>query len=164
MISPKEVHFAAIRLEKENLRFRTFLKNRVQPDDLDEKFHALHKELFTHYDCRQCGNCCRVYTTMLDDDEVDAIASHLHLSISDFKSKYLTEGSEGYVLKAPCPFFGYDGACAIQECKPAECRGFPYTDRPDRWSSLYSILEFAEHCPVVFEMLEQLKDIYRFRR
>ncbi len=58
MLSPKEVRAIAKRKEKENLRFRTFLKNRVNPDDLDRKFHALHKELFADYDCCQCGNFC----------------------------------------------------------------------------------------------------------
>ena len=164
MISPKDVHIAAKRLERENMRFRTFLKGHANPDDLDEKFHALHKELFEGYDCCQCGNCCRTYSTSLEDSEIDSIATFLNMSLSDFKGRYLSEGSEGYIINAPCPFFGTDGKCSIQECKPEECRGFPYTDKPDRWSSLYSILDFAEQCPVVFEILERLKSIYRFRR
>ena len=164
MLSPEEVRVAAKRKEKENLRFRTFLKNRVNPDDLDRKFHAVHKELFADYDCCQCGNCCRAYSTILEHDEIKMIATHMNMSEESFADAYLTDCAEGLELKAPCAFLGDDGKCAIQECKPEECRGFPYTDRPDRWSSLYSILEFAEHCPVVYEMLERLKDIYRFRR
>ena len=164
MLSPEEVRNAAKRKEKENLRFRTFLKNRVNPDVLDRKFHALHKELFADYDCCQCGNCCRAYSTILERGEIEAIAAHLGMTAESFEDTCLTEGAEGLELKAPCVFLGDNGKCAIQECKPEECRSFPYTDRPDRWSSLYSILEFAEHCPVVYEMLERLKDIYRFRR
>lgn len=164
MISPKDVQRVAKRLERENMRFRVFLKNRVDPDDLDKKFNALHKELFTNYDCCQCGNCCRAYSTSLEDSEIGSIAAFLNMSIPDFTDKYLSEGSEGYIIKPPCPFFESDGKCAIQDCKPEECSGFPYTDKPDRWSSLYSILDFAEQCPVVFEMLERLKDMYRFRR
>lgn len=164
MISPKDVHSAAKRLEKENIRFRVFLKNHADPDDLDRKFNDLHQELFTGYDCCQCGNCCRTYRTSLKDSEVGSIAAFLNMTASDFADRYLVEGSEGYELKPPCPFFGADGKCVIQECKPEECRDFPYTDKPDRWSSLYSILDFAEQCPVVFEMLERLKSIFHFRR
>lgn len=164
MFSPEEVKNEAKRKEKENLRFRTFLKNCVDPDDLDRQFHALHSELFAKYDCCRCGNCCRAYCTILERDEIEAIAAYLNMSAESFADAYLAESAEGLELKAPCAFLGDDGRCAIQECKPKECRDFPYTDRPDRWSSLYSILEFAEHCPVVYEMLEQLKEIYRFRR
>lgn len=164
MISPADVQKVAKWAETENVRFRVFLKNHVDPDDLDEKFHALHQELFASYDCRQCGNCCRTYSTSLEDNEIRAIASYLNLSVPAFTEQYLTKNSDGYIIKPPCPFHGTDGKCAIEEHKPAECRGFPYTDRPDRWASLYSILDFTEQCPIVFEMLERLKDIYHFRR
>lgn len=164
MISPKDVQRAAKRLERENIRFRTFLKGHVDPDDLDEKFHELHRELFEGYDCSQCGNCCRIYSTTLEDSEISSIAAYLNMSEPDFTKRYLSNGSEGFYIKPPCPFLTSSGKCAIQECKPEECRGFPYTDKPDRWSSLYSILDFAEQCPVVFEMLERLKKTYWFRR
>ena len=45
----------------------------------------------------------------------------------------------------------------------AQKHGFPFTGQPDRLSSMYSIIGHAEVCPVVFEMLERLKVIYRFR-
>ncbi|MCL2032574.1 MAG: hypothetical protein FWG96_04840 [Methanomassiliicoccaceae archaeon] len=49
------------------------------------------------------------------------------------------------------------------DCKPDVCAGFPYTDRPGRLSSLYGVIEHADVCTVVFEILERLKAIYRFR-
>jgi hypothetical protein len=46
---------------------------------------------------------------------------------------------------------------------PDECRGYPYTDKPDRIWSLFGVIEFVETCPVVFEIVQRLKEIYGFR-
>jgi uncharacterized protein len=41
---------------------------------------------------------------------------------------------------------------------------YPFTNKPERLFSLLSIVDFASVCPVVFEMLERLKQIYGFKR
>ena len=164
MISPENVYIEAKKLEDENLRFRTFLKIHADPDELDRQFLELHKELFTGYDCCKCGNCCRAFSTVLQEEEISAIASQLGMERQEFITQCLIEGEDGWVLPAPCRFLGMDGKCQIQDQKPEECRGFPYTDRPERLWSLYSILSSAEVCPVVFEILERLKVQYHFRR
>lgn len=164
MILPTKIHAVAARHEQENLRFRRFLKAHADADELDRQFMALHYELFAEYDCCHCGNCCRAYSTTLQDGEIESIAAFLGLTPQDFAEKYLVDGIGGHELKAPCCFLGEDGKCTIQECKPSECRGFPYTDRPERLYSLFNTVSFAEECPVVFEILERLKDSYEFRR
>ena len=142
-----------------------FLKSRADSDELDEQFLELHNELFTGYDCCKCNNCCKAYDTILENDEIVKISSYLGKTEDDFINECLTESDEvGYKIKgSPCLFLCANGKCVIQECKPSACKGFPFTDRPDRLSSMLSILEFAEECPVVFEILERLKRIYRFR-
>ena len=89
--------------------------------DLDHrvKFHALHNELFDSYDS------CRTYSTSLEDSEIGSIAAFLNMSAPDFADKYLSDGSESYIIKPPCPFFESDGKCASQDCKPEEYSGFP---------------------------------------
>lgn len=164
MISPKNIYAAAQKQENENLRFRSFLKNHADPDELDQQFLVLHRELFAGYDCCKCGNCCRAFSTTLSEEEISAISNQLGMERQEFITRCLIEGSEGWELPAPCRFLGIDGKCQIQDCKPEECRGFPYTDRPERLWSLYSTLSAAEVCPVVFEILERLKDQYHFRR
>lgn len=164
MILPTKIHTVAAKLERENHRFRRFLKTHADADELDRQFLELHNELFAKYDCCKCRNCCRAYNTTVQDDEVGAIAALLGLSAQDFRDRYLVAEIGGYELKAPCCFLGEDGKCAVEECKPAECRDFPYTDKPERLYSLLNTLSFAEECPVVFEMFERLKDIYGFTR
>ena len=163
MISPSNVSAAAAEREDENLRFRIFLKNHADPDELDRQFLALHKELFAGYDCCRCGNCCWAYGTILTEEEIVNISTHLGLTRQKFLKDHLIRGRDGLELPAPCRFLNADGKCWLQECKPEECKGFPYTDQPHRLKSLYSILSAAEVCPVVFEIMERLKELYYFR-
>ena len=164
MMTPRQLRKTARRMEDENLRFRTFLKIHADEDELDRQFLELHRELFAEFDCCSCANCCRKSTTPLQDEEIISISAFLGMEKQDFIENYLTEGEEGLALGTPCRFLGDDGRCAIQDCKPEECRNYPYTDKPERMHSLFSILSNAEVCPVVFEILERLKKIYGFRR
>jgi Fe-S-cluster containining protein len=163
MIKPTQVKVKALRLEKQNLEFRSFLKNRADDDELDAQFLELHTELFATYDCSQCNNCCREFSVNIDSDEAESIAAFLGMTGSEFASKYLTEADPWTEkLVNPCPFLGDDG-CQIQSCRPRVCEGFPFTDQPDRLSSMMSIIGHAEVCPIVFEILERLKVMYGFR-
>lgn len=164
MISPKDVFAAAAKREDENLCFRTFLKIHADPDELDQQFFALHQELFEKYDCSQCRNCCQRYSTTLSEEEIVNISNYLGMTRQQFLEDCLIRGRDGLEVPAPCRFLDMDGRCRIQDCKPEECKGFPYTDRPDRIESLYSVLSAAEVCPVVFEILERLKELYHFRK
>ena len=51
----------------------------------------------------------------------------------------------------------------LGECRPLNCKNYPYTDQPDRLWCLYSVLEAVEVCPVAFEIYERLKKEYKFR-
>ena len=160
MIEPSKMKETASRYSDENFKFRRFLKNRADPEELDRHFAALHKELFAGYDCCQCHNCCELYSVELTDVDAKRIAGFLGLGKEVFLQKYAGDGD---AIKPPCPFLESDGKCQIQPCKPEECRGYPYTNQPDRIGSLCGVMEFAEVCPVVFEIVQRLKGIYGFR-
>jgi len=168
MIKPTEIKEKAQKLEEQNYKFRTFLKNRADDDELDAQFLKLHNELFSDYDCCKCTNCCKAYRISLADDEVERIAVFLKMVTSAFIAKYLNKADASdekpYRFKEkPCSFLGDDGRCQINDCKPDVCVGFPYTNQPDRLSSMFGVIEHAEVCPVVYEILERLKAMYRFR-
>lgn len=169
MIKPNEVRAKALKLEDQNIKFRTFLKNRADYDELDAQFLRLHKELFADYDCCQCANCCRMCKILLDDNDVKRISAVLEMPEDDFIEKYLSDADNDdekpYKITAePCAFLENDGRCRIQRYKPDGCREFPFTDHPDRLASMYSVIGHAEICPIVFEILERLKEIYGFRK
>lgn len=61
MIQPDKIQAEARKKEKENLKFRTYLKNHADEDELDRQFLRLHKELFADYDCSKYRNCYKMY-------------------------------------------------------------------------------------------------------
>lgn len=84
-----------------------------------------------YYQCQRCGNCCRwPGFVKIDADEISAIAAHQGLGESDFIQRLtrLRLQRDGLALidkaNGECVFFEA-GACAIQEVKPRQCRGFP---------------------------------------
>ena len=61
MIAIEKLEYWAGKKEKENYRFRTYLKMHADPDELDAQFKELHQVLFSEYDCSKCRNCCKKY-------------------------------------------------------------------------------------------------------
>ena len=165
MIKSSEVKAAFAKVETENYAFRLYLKNHADEDELDEQFRTLHDELFAEYDCSPCRNCCREYSACIEDEEINLAADLLGMSATEFKEKYIEEAPSEHLINAkPCCFLKEDGECQIEACKPESCRDFPYTDKPARLYTLLSTIEAASICPVVFELLERLKQIYHFRK
>ena len=163
MIEPSEVKARAEELEDANYEFRRFLKGRADEDELDRQFLALHNELFEHYDCSSCRNCCKEYAATMQEDEIEPIAELLQMPKDDFL-KQCGLGDGEYTLQGtPCRFFLSDNTCQIEECKPQNCREYPFTNKPGRLSSLLGVMWSASVCPVVFEMVERLKKMYGFR-
>ena len=77
MIQPDKVKAEAKKKEKENFKFRTFLKCHADEDELDSQFLQLHKELFADYDCSQCRNCCKMYKGSIPAEDIDRDAQYL---------------------------------------------------------------------------------------
>jgi len=163
MLTPKETLEKAPKYYEENLKFRVFLKNRARSRQLDKDFARLHKQLFKGYDCCACANCCRAFCVVFNEEDISSTAAFLGISDEEFLKKYLTENDGEIVHEPPCTFLEDDGKCRIQSCKPEECKGFPFTDQPDRIGSLYGVMDFSLVCPVVFEIVARLKDIYGFK-
>jgi hypothetical protein len=165
MVKPSKLKAEFRKVEKENYAFRTFLKNHADPDQLDEQFLQLHKELFENYDCNQCRNCCKDYSASFEKGELAPVAAFIGMSENEFINKYILEEYGDYQMKTkPCFFLKEDGGCTIETCKPASCRDYPFTNQPERLFSLLSLVDSTSVCPVVFEMFERLKQIYKFKR
>ncbi len=167
MLDPQEVNVQARKKEKENMKFRTFLKNHADEDTLDKQFLELHQKLFDGYDCSQCRNCCKMYSGSIPGEDIGRDAAYLHMTEEAFIKRYLCRNSitGAYeTIHNPCDFLQENGECLLGECKPENCVKYPYTDQPERLWSLYSVLEAVKVCPVAFEIYEQLKEEYGFRR
>lgn len=166
MIEPYKIKEFYQRFADRNNEFRIFLKKNADPDELDSHFRSLHNEIFAEYDCCKCNNCCKLYDIRIDTVDITGISEFLLLPENDFIDKYLVEDNdEGcFIIKdKPCNFLDEDGKCRIYEFRPSVCRDFPYTDKPYRLYNMVGILNFSEECPVIFEIIERLKQIYNYK-
>ena len=153
--------FASIR-EKENIRFRTFLKGK-DSDKVDSIVHRLNEELSKQIDCTLCGNCCNIKPRLRKED-IARLAQLENITPESYQEKYCEKDFGDIYLKTiPCRYF--DGKkCSIDENRPKTCQDYPYTAKEGFIFRLYGMLNSYEICPIVFNLMERLKDEMRFRR
>lgn len=156
---PDKVAELARQRRDENWRFRSFLKaTRIGSGRLNEAAESFARQAEEQIDCRQCGACCKDNCITVNEEEVACLAEHLELEIEVFKARYIGRDDDGCpaIDATPCPFLS-DKICTVYEARPLACRGYPYIGG-DIKSRTIGILERAETCPIIFEMLERLKD------
>jgi uncharacterized protein len=143
----------------ENERFFKRLKKKV-PVNLDEIVHELHDKAFETFDCLACANCCSSISPMMTGKDVERLAKPLKLKPSQVIEKYMhLDEDHDYVFnQSPCPFLMADNYCSVYEYRPKACREYPHTDRR-RFSQLLNLtLKNCEVCPIVFTVVEGLKE------
>lgn len=163
---PVVVARLAAEREDENWRFRTFVKSycRLSDSRLNRLARELGEAAAAKINCLDCGACCRQIVVPLTDDEIDTMAAARGVSPKAFRPAFVRRvAEEEQALDAyPCPL-QEGNACTVYDSRPEPCRGYPYLGAPFRAHSI-AILERAATCPIVFEMLEQLKRRLGFRR
>jgi len=155
---PHVVACLASQKEDENWRFRTFVKHLSsrrarEADRLAERFG---REAEAQMDCRTCAACCQSCHVPIDEAETERLAGRLGLAVPEFRQRHMDPDDDGEpAMRAPCVFL--DGTlCSVYEDRPEACRGYPYIGR-EIAPRMIAIIERARECPIVFEMLEQLK-------
>lgn len=166
MIKVEEVEHLGNIKEKENLRFRRFLKNKADEEELDKQFKELHNKVFARYDCLKCRNCCKKYGGSFSEEDIMNASSYLEMARDVFINNYLEFNEFGGSYNAkniPCNFLEENGNCLLNGSKPVSCKEYPYTNKEERLFSLYSIMDNTKICPAVYEIVEELKKIYNFK-
>lgn len=143
----------------ENLMFRTFLKAYADEEKLDNDFKELHEKYFKIYDCAKCRNCCKKLGISIDFDEIDKI------NLTNEDKSLLEEKYGKYINKDDeCPFLCSNNECKLKNNLPRTCKEYPYTNKPERLQSFFTIIDNTFICPVVFEIVEDLKKKYNFKK
>lgn len=163
MISIKNLEILSNRKEEENLKFRSFLKNHADEEELDKQFKILHEKYFKIYDCSKCRNCCRKLGLLIEHDELDKVCEYLNIDKDEFIKNILIDKGDKYSSKSKKCLFLDGNTCKLEKCLPKSCIEYPYTNKEERLFSLYGIISNASICPVVYEILEELKKEYKFR-
>ena len=155
-------HLASVR-ENENFRFRTFLKC-GDSDRIDSIVHKLHDEITESINCSTCGNCCKHLNPSIKKEEIEILASLENINPEEYIKRHCEEEYGDIFLKeTPCRYLE-NTECKIYDHRPEDCCLFPYTRKKRFISRLYGMLDRYEICPIVFNLMERLKDELRFKR
>jgi Fe-S-cluster containining protein len=154
--------------EDENWRFRQFLKTRcsLPPEEIDRRVFEITRRVWAGIDCTACANCCRQVRPSFSEDDLVRLTRRLKMERQDLVEKYLEPAdpdSDGpwQTRTIPCPFL-QENRCSIYEDRPSDCRGYPYLDKPDFVSRTLGMLERTSTCPIVYEVMEELKGSLKF--
>lgn len=154
---------AAERLE-ENDRFARQVKAN-SADQMDAVVHRLNKDIEQKIDCTLCGNCCRSLMINVSEAEADNLSSHLQVSRASFDDTYLEKGGNGMMLMnaIPCTFLEAN-RCNVYEHRFEGCREFPAMHLPGFSKRLFTTLMHYGRCPIIFNIVEDMKDEMGFDR
>ena len=150
--------------ENENERFKIFVKER-NGEEIDSLVHELNVSVSTQIDCTACGNCCKSLMVLISDAEADNLSVHLGQTRKNFDTEYLEKGSSGLMImnRMPCPFLT-EKKCSIYEHRFEGCKEFPALHLPNFKNRLFTTFMHYERCPIIFNVVEQLKDVMEFER
>jgi Fe-S-cluster containining protein len=142
----------------ENRAFFKKLKKKP-PRNLDEVVHELHDRVFSEFDCLTCANCCSSISPIVTDKDIERLARHLKIKPAQLIEQYLhLDEDQDYVFNdTPCPFLMADNYCMVYQYRPKACREYPHTDRRRFAQILQLTLKNCEVCPIVYEVVERLK-------
>ena len=133
--------------------------------EVDRIVHRLHDELIRQIDCTLCGNCCCQLSVELYPKDIAVLARLENNTPESYQENYCRKDENGTIILnvPPCRYLE-DKKCRIYENRPEECRFFPYTYKKGFIFRLLVMITFYEICPIVFNLMEILKDELRFRR
>ena len=165
-----QIRQQAERKEDENWKFRQFLKTQcgLDADEIDGRVFAATRRVWAGIDCTKCANCCREVKPGFSEEEVDRLARRLEMTRERFIETYLERSEPGSktpwtTRTTPCPFLK-DNLCSVYEDRPADCSGYPYLYKPDFVFRTMAMVKRTFTCPIVYEVLEELKKSLGFIR
>lgn len=152
------IALAAEEKEAENQAFRTYLGSQ-ESADIDRLVQELDAIVTPQIDCTKCGNCCRSLMINITAAELTNLAAHLNRSEADVTDEYIETGSSNSLMiinAIPCHFLT-GNCCSIYEQRFGECREFPGLYRPRFTSRLFAMLMHYGRCPIIYNVLEEMK-------
>lgn len=154
--------------EDENWRFRRFLKfyDEMSDEQVDELVFKISDEVWAKINCSECGRCCVELQPLLSEKDQKRLAKGLKITVEQLRNEYLeydkTVDEPGWkIKKSPCPFLK-DKKCSVYEDRPDNCREYPYLHEADFTCRTWGMIDRTFTCPVVFRVLEELKEKLNF--
>lgn len=100
----------------------------------------------------------------LTEENISPVAEKLNVSTADFKNKYVEESLQGQMIMntIPCHFLN-ENRCSVYAERFTECRDFPHLHKNNFKGRLFGTLIHYAMCPIVFNVVEELKTETGFR-
>lgn len=142
----------------ENDNFTSFLRTQ-DISQIDELVAALDDEISPKIDCTSCGNCCKSLMIVVTDEEADSLSGHLAQSREQFDGNYLEKGGNGMMVMncIPCHFLSAN-KCTVYTHRFGGCREFPALQVPGFTKRLFTTFMHYDRCPIIFNVVEALKE------
>lgn len=130
------------------------------PAGLHKKIEIIDAEVWKETDCLSCANCCKTMTPTFTATDIKRIATHLSMSVADFKEKWLyfdKKDGDWMNTKQPCQFLDLKtNMCAIYEVRPSDCAGFPHLTKKKMVDYIHVHQQNIEYCPATYNMVERM--------
>ena len=156
--------------EDENWDFRQFIKIHcdLEPAEMDRQVAEVTRSVWAGIDCTTCANCCKEVKPTFSDEDVSRLSRRLGLTAEQFVDSYLERTEEHtenpwQTRTTPCPFLE-NNRCGVYDDRPDDCRGYPYLYEDAFVSRTMGMIGRTSTCPIVYEVLEQLKRKWGFLR
>jgi Fe-S-cluster containining protein len=158
----QQIEQFSIEKENENFSFQEFLK-KFNNEELDAVIHLLNKKIEPQIDCTTCANCCKTLMINITDERANNLCEHLQLNRKEFDKKFIEKGTNGMMLmnKIPCRFL-QENKCMVYDYRFDGCREFPALHLPKLKERLFTVFMHYNRCPIVFNVIEELKSILHF--
>ena len=126
----------------------------------DEMAQPIVEKITAAIDCKQCGNCCRHQEPGVTNDEMEILAEKKNITVEDFKDKFIAWDKENvsFLCVKPCTFL-VGNECSVYSSRPNSCADFPGLHRPRLKWRMKQMEENYSICPIVFNVVEQLKKL-----
>jgi Fe-S-cluster containining protein len=155
----------------ENEKFRKYMKSR---GFVERQFRKAAQEVEDQIDCRQCAECCRVPDVPIVERDIETLAHFLGLSEKAFLEKHAALDEDGaLILRREAPSAGSAGGCTfllgnectVYEARPGFCERFPHLLRGhgSLESKMWALIDRATYCPIVYNWMEKVKSLTKFR-
>ena len=163
LTSLQNIKTIAAAKENENDSFRVFVKNQ-DTRLVDKNVQELNDLIAPQIDCTQCGNCCKSLMINVTQKELTELSNFLNQEEKLVKEKYIEESQEGQLIinTIPCHFLS-EKKCSIYENRFTECREFPHLHKENFSSRLFGMLFHYASCPIIFNVVEELKTRLGFK-
>jgi uncharacterized protein len=162
---PQQIAVLAKAKEQSIVTFFKFLKQNFKSKEIDSAVHVLNEKVSAAIDCTRCGNCCKNMNAAMGQSEMERLAACVSKTPQEFSKNYCLhdEIENAFFIKSlPCVFL-MDNKCTVYEQRPASCAEFPHLNRPNFIFRTKTTLDNYAYCPIVYNVVENLKEHYQFK-